>query len=157
MGRRTRNDECEALLPAIIDLADVAPDGWHGTARELLADLEARVSPEHRGPAWPCNAFGLGHRLSALAPELAAVGIGLARSSEGHANRRVIHLEPCASAELTEEDDRREARDDMLASLGTWPPHGRGLAGLLAIVAVIVIGVLLAWPLRPPAGVLPAT
>lgn len=144
----------DPLLVAILRIVQRSPDGWAGTATDLLRTLDAEVPPHRRGAYWPKDATRIGHRLTHLATVLAGAGVICARAEEGHHNTRIIRLRAGSPSEPN------AAGGVMQRSVkGTTPPvMGHGGPAALAALAVIGVGLLLIWLLRrpPPADALRA-
>jgi putative DNA primase/helicase len=86
--------EADSVAVAIKDyiLAD-CPEGWTGTATELLAVLNARTSEGVRkSKLWPLSAQGLGNRIDRVAPLLRNKGFVVERWHSGQ--RRIIIKSP---------------------------------------------------------------
>jgi putative DNA primase/helicase len=89
--------EADLVAVAIKDyiLAD-CPDGWTGTATELLTALNARTSEGVRkSKLWPLSAQGLGNRIDRVAPLLRNKGFVVQRHHSGQ--RHIIIKPPKAS------------------------------------------------------------
>jgi putative DNA primase/helicase len=97
--RENRRDVIETTFEA--DLVAVAirdwigldhPDGWTGTATELLTMLNARVNEAtRRSKLWPLSAQGLGNRIDRVAPLLRNKGFVVERR---HSGQRIIIIKP---------------------------------------------------------------
>lgn len=80
---------------------------WEGTARDLLAELEARNGPERTKKLrdWPSNPQAIGKALRRIAPNLRQTGIDVQfNRSSGKGRRRLIILEKLdiLSSEMSE-------------------------------------------------------
>jgi hypothetical protein len=77
--------EADHVAMAIRDLVAVDhPNGWQGTATELLAALDLRASEGLRkSQAWPKSAHALGNRIERAAPLLRTRGITVERRRSG--------------------------------------------------------------------------
>ena len=88
--------EADAVAVAIRDyiLAD-QPEGWTGTATELLSGLNTRVNEGVRkSRLWPLSAQGLGNRIDRIAPLLRNKGFVVERR---HSGQRHIIIKPPAA------------------------------------------------------------
>jgi len=85
--------DADAVAVAIRDyIAANHPDGWTGTATELLAVLNERVSEGVRkSKLWPLTAQSLGNRIDRAAPALRTKGFTVARH---HSGQRLIIIKP---------------------------------------------------------------
>ena len=85
--------EADAVAVGIRDyIATDHPDGWTGTATELLAALNTRVSEGVRkSKLWPLSAQGLGNRIDRVAPLLRNKGFAVERR---HSGQRHIIIKP---------------------------------------------------------------
>ena len=87
--------EGDPVAQAVVALAeDNEISGWEGTATELLAELEEKVSDKiaHSKP-WPKTPQTLSNRLKRLATILRATGVEVELGSrQGHARRRIITI-----------------------------------------------------------------
>jgi hypothetical protein len=85
--------DADAVAVAIRDCIGVDhPDGWTGTATELLAVLNDRVSEGVRkSKLWPLTAQSLGNRIDRAAPALRTKGFAVARH---HSGQRLIIIKP---------------------------------------------------------------
>ena len=85
--------DADAVAVAIRDCIGVDyPDGWTGTATELLAVLNGRVSEGVRkSKLWPLTAQSLGNRIDRAAPALRTKGFAVARH---HSGQRLIIINP---------------------------------------------------------------
>ena len=90
--------EADPVAVAIRDcIAADRPDGWTGTATELLAALNGRVSEGVRkSKLWPLSAQGLGNRIDRVAPLLRNKGFAVERHHSGQ--RHIIIKPPRTSA-----------------------------------------------------------
>ena len=98
--------EADAVAVAIRDyiIAD-HPDGWTGTATELLAALNTRVSEGVRkSKLWPLSAQGLGNRIDRVAPLLRNKGFAVERR---HSGQRHIIIKPPATADVVRPESKR--------------------------------------------------
>jgi putative DNA primase/helicase len=90
--------EADATAVAIKDyvLAE-HPQGWTGTATDLLAALNNRVSESiRRSKLWPLNAQSLGNRIDRIAPLLRNKGFTIERRHSGQ--RHIIVVPPAAES-----------------------------------------------------------
>jgi hypothetical protein len=89
--------EADSVAVAIRDYVAVEhPDGWTGTATELLGALNGRVSDAVRkSKLWPFTAQGLGNRIDRVAPLLRNKGFAVDRRHSGQ--RHIIIKPPKAS------------------------------------------------------------
>jgi hypothetical protein len=90
--------EADPVAVAIRDfvLATNADEGWSGTATELLAGLNGRVSDGLRkSRLWPLTAQALGNRIDRVAPLLRAKGFAVERR---HSGVRTIIISPPMAA-----------------------------------------------------------
>jgi putative DNA primase/helicase len=89
--------EADAVAVGIRDyIATDHPDGWTGTATELLSALNTRVSEGVRkSKLWPLSAQGLGNRIDRVAPLLRNKGFAVERR---HSGQRHIIIKPPAAA-----------------------------------------------------------
>lgn len=141
------------LFAAILRIVQRSPDGWTGTATDLLRTLDADVPPHRRGSRWPKDATRIGHSVTRLESALAGAGVICARTEEGHNNRRMIRLQPASLVEPSAADGEPQRP----AAGATALPAGHGGGGLIAALAAIAGGLLLMWLLRqPPAAPSPA-
>jgi len=87
--------EADSVAVAIKDYVGAdCPDGWTGTATQLLAVLTARVSEGVRkSKLWPLSAQGLGNRIDRVAPLLRNKGFVVER---WHSGQRHIIIKPPA-------------------------------------------------------------
>ena len=85
--------EADAVAVAIKDyIIAEQPDGWTGTATELLVALNTRVSDGVRkSKLWPLSAQGLGNRIDRIAPLLRNKGFVVERR---HSGQRHIIIKP---------------------------------------------------------------
>ena len=91
--------EADAVAVAIRDfiVAD-RPEGWTGTATELLAALNACVNEGVRkSKLWPLSAQGLGNRIDRIAPLLRNRGFVVERR---HSGQRHIIIKPPHTADV---------------------------------------------------------
>jgi putative DNA primase/helicase len=90
--------EADAVAVAIKDyVAGDHPDGWTGTATELLSALNTRVNEGVRkSKLWPLSAQGLGNRIDRIAPLLRNKGFAVERRHSGQ--RHIIIKPPRADA-----------------------------------------------------------
>ena len=158
MDEQDANADRDTLLAAVLRVAERAPAGWHGSASELLALLDAEVPPASRGMTWPRNPKTLGQMLSRLASALAAAGIELWRTEEGHDNRRVIHLAPGARPGSGKAGNAWQGATHEAAALPAAPPKamhgGWQVAAILVLIAFVLAAALLLPlpPANPPAA-----
>jgi hypothetical protein len=94
---RNRSSAHELALdasPIALPLRVLAARGrWLGTASELLAVLAKMVSEDvARARDWPASSGSLGNQLRRLAPNLRAVGIGVAFDREAGTGRRLVTI-----------------------------------------------------------------
>jgi putative DNA primase/helicase len=89
--------EADAVAVGIRNyIATDHPDGWTGTATELLSALNTRVSEGVRkSKLWPLSAQGLGNRIDRVAPLLRNKGFAVERR---HSGQRHIIIKPPAAA-----------------------------------------------------------
>jgi putative DNA primase/helicase len=85
--------EADAVAVAVSDwISAEHPDGWTGTATELLTALNARVSEAvRRSKLWPLTAQALGNRIDRIAPLLRSKGFVVERR---HSGQRLIIIKP---------------------------------------------------------------
>lgn len=77
--------------PALLALVEGRPEGWTGTAAELLEAIEEETGAAARKrPDWPKTARALSAQLDRLAPSLRRQGVEFERRREGHARRRLF-------------------------------------------------------------------
>jgi putative DNA primase/helicase len=90
--------EADPIAVAVRDWITVEhPDGWTGTATELLTVLNARVSEAvRRSKLWPLTAQALGNRIDRIAPLLRSKGFVVERR---HSGQRLIIIKPPAKSE----------------------------------------------------------
>jgi putative DNA primase/helicase len=90
--------EADSVAVAIRDFVIVErPDGWTGTATELLNALNGRVAETvRRSKLWPQTAQALGNRIDRIAPLLRNKGFGVERRHSGQ--RHIIIIPPKADA-----------------------------------------------------------
>ena len=82
--------DSDEVVAAVSKMLQEAPDGrWHGTATDLLRDLNA-VQGDERPPGWPKAANALSARLTRLMPVLRDCGVRCERSK--HPDNRVVHI-----------------------------------------------------------------
>ena len=82
--------DADLVATAIRDLVKEHDDQWEGTATELLAALNGRVTEGTRkGRSWPGSPASLGMRLRRCAPLLRTAGLEL---DHGHSGERFIRL-----------------------------------------------------------------
>ena len=100
------DDTFDAVAVAIMDyIVAEHPDRWSGTATELLAALNARVSDGVRkSKLWPLSAQGLGNRIDRVAPLLRNKGFTVERR---HSGQRFIIIAPPRTAEVADAESRR--------------------------------------------------
>lgn len=146
MRDRNADGDSDPLFAAILRIVQRSPDGWAGTATELLRTLHAEVPPHRRGPVWPKDATRIGHSLTRLESALADAGVMCVRGEEGHNNRRMIRLQRALLVESSAADG--EAIGTAAGAMG--PPSGQSAGGLIAALAAIGGGLLLMWLLRQP-------
>lgn len=88
-NRRDQSDTTFEADPLAIALRNMMrggtyPEGWHGTATELLTVLSDNVSETvKRSRAWPVTAQGLGNRIDRVAPLLRNKGVRIERRHSG--------------------------------------------------------------------------
>ncbi|MDR3420129.1 MAG: ATP-binding protein [Xanthobacteraceae bacterium] len=89
--------EADAVAVGIRDyIISEKPEGWTGTATELLAALNVRVNEGVRkSKLWPLSAQGLGNRIDRVAPLLRNKGFVVERR---HSGQRHIIINPPAAA-----------------------------------------------------------
>jgi putative DNA primase/helicase len=89
--------EADAVAVAIRDYVAIDhPDGWTGTATELLAVLNGRVSEGVRkSKLWPLSPQSLGNRIDRVAPLLRNKGFAIDRHHSGQ--RHIIITPPKAA------------------------------------------------------------
>lgn len=71
--------ESDPVAVATVSLAEGSPDGWRGTAGELLG----RITPERAPHGWPKSPRGLAARLKRLRPALARIGVDVRLGQRG--------------------------------------------------------------------------
>jgi hypothetical protein len=78
--------EADSVAVAIRDFVATAhPDGWEGTATQLLAEINQRASEGIRKTrSWPLTAQALGNRVERIAPLLRSQGFVV--------DRRTLHV-----------------------------------------------------------------
>ena len=89
--------EADSVAVAIRDwIIAEHPEGWIGTATELLSALSGRVSEGvRRSRIWPDTAQRLGNRIDRIAPLLRSKGFVVERR---HSGQRLITIVPPKTA-----------------------------------------------------------
>ena len=84
--------EADPVAVAIHGMMKFKPDGWAGTATELLFALNDHVSETMRkSRAWPITAQGLGNRIDRIAPLLRGKGLLVERRHSGVRTVTIVH------------------------------------------------------------------
>jgi hypothetical protein len=93
--------EASAIVPPLRDLLAAKGGAWHGTATELLHDLDEHAPERTRKvQGWPSNGRTLSNALRRIAPNLRAIGVGVTPPQGGRKKGRLFTLErmdTCAS------------------------------------------------------------
>ncbi len=85
--------EGDTIASAILEIADENPDGWTGTATNLLEEIREKA-PEgaERDRTWPKDAARLSARVKRVAPNLRRVGVVIEQTREGGTGKRVWRI-----------------------------------------------------------------
>jgi putative DNA primase/helicase len=99
--------EADAVAVGIRDfIVAEQPDGWTGTATELLSALNVRVNEgARRSKLWPLSAQGLGNRIDRIAPLLRNKGFVVERR---HSGQRHIIIKPPHTVDVAGAESKRE-------------------------------------------------
>jgi len=85
--------EADAVAQGVLALMRLQPEGWQGTATDLLGALKTVVSEETvKEKGWPKAANALSGRLRRATPDLRKAGISVRIEDVGHAKVRTIFL-----------------------------------------------------------------
>ncbi|MFC7478527.1 hypothetical protein ACFQS7_29685 [Dankookia sp. GCM10030260] len=96
-GNRQRGTEAviegDAIASAVLEIMDGNPNGWSGTATNLLDALRAEVSEAvERERSWPKGAAQLSARLTRAAPALRRVGVTVEQTRAGGTGKRLWRI-----------------------------------------------------------------
>jgi hypothetical protein len=124
-NRANANDaaiHASPIGPYVLLFAQANPAGWHGTATDLLSDLELFTPPQILGmKTWPKRPNTLSGKLRIITPNLRAKGIEVSQDREGAA--RHIHIVPIIEGSWPEEVDDRHLRHDRHSTTPSNDAH----------------------------------
>jgi phage/plasmid primase-like uncharacterized protein len=85
--------EADAVAQGVIALMKLYPEGWRGTATDLLGALKTVVGEETaKAKGWPKAANALSGRLRRTTPDLAKMGILISSDQVGHGKTRTLFI-----------------------------------------------------------------
>jgi hypothetical protein len=105
----------DPIAGAVEEIQTDYPDGWDGTASQLLGAINLRVAPEVKNErGWPKDAARLSTRLKRAAPALRRVGVDVVLPTGGGRSGRVIVIRPTDKG--NQRSERSERSDDSQAA-----------------------------------------